>query len=301
MKSHSSIQLAAGLGVALWGAQAQGAAPALDTHAAFMQYVTNYTYRTNAVVVTNYVVVTNAVVTTNFYNAQGQLLLPVPPSTPAPSSLIPIVPPKPPRPDPAQAKATQLQAIRDLLVQALKAASNKVSIAGSFTTNTAQQIQIPQGVTSFDRRKSQALLTAMNLTAEQAAPEVVGMLLKRAAAIKTDQPATVIKGERDAALRLFMAACGQELPPQLLGAVQRAGVEPRLRETYSSVMLKGGGLLGSVLSTGPAVDIESHVAQGLFRAITNHLAAQEHLVRTNAAFRKTPALQEAFKPQAPRP
>jgi hypothetical protein len=72
-------------------------------------------------------------------------------------------------------------------------------------------------------------------------------------------------------------------------------VEPKLRESYSNVMLKGGGLLGSVLGTGPAVDIEQHVAQGLLQAMVSQLTEQEGLIRADASARKTPALQEAFK------
>jgi hypothetical protein len=192
-------------------------------------------------------------------------------------------------------KAGQLQAVRDLLTLGLTASSNKVAATGSFTSNATQQIAIPQGVTSFDRKKSQALLTAMNVTAEKAAPEAVALLVKTAAQLKTDDPAAVIKGDKDAATRLLLATQGEELATQLVAIVQRAGVEPKLRESYNSVMLKGGGLFGAVLGSGPSVDIDSHVAQGLLRAIVNQLTEQEGLMRTDASARKTAALQEAFK------
>ena len=295
MKIHVYTKLAAGLGLAALGAYAQTPAPVLDTKAAFMQIVTNYTFRTNVVIVTNRVVLTNAVMTTNYYNAQGQVLQPVTPTKPPIPGLIPTAETKPPAPDPAVFKARQLQAIRDLLTQGLWASSNKVSVAGSFTSNATQRIQIPQGVTSFDRKKSEALLVAMNLTAEKAAPEVAALLLKTAAQFKTDDLEAVIKGEPDAATCLFLATYQQDWEPQLIAMVRQAGVEPKLRESYSNVMLKGGGLLGSVLGSGPSVDIDLHVAQGLLRAISSHLTEQERLIRSNASARKTPALQEAFR------
>jgi hypothetical protein len=295
MKFQALANLAAGLGVEVWSVQAQTPAPVLDTKAAFMQLITNFTLQTNVVIVTNYVVTTNATVTTNFYNAQGQLLLPVPVSRPAIPGLIPIAETKPAEPDPAAVKAGQLQAIRELLTQGLLACSNQVSAAGSFASNAMQRIEIPAGVTSFDRRKSQALLTAMNVTAEKAAPEAVALLLKTADQIKTDDPNAVIKGDADAATRLLASAYQEELGPQLLFLVRQAGVETKLRETYQNVLLKGGGLLGSVLGSGPSVDIESHVTQGLWRALTNHLAERESLIRSDASAQSTPALKAAFK------
>ncbi len=299
MKTFGFALRSVGLGLATWCLQAQTPAPTLDTRAAFMQVVTNYTFRTNMVVVTNYVVVSNAVVTTNFYNAQGQLLVPVPPAKPAIPGLVPMVPiveAKPAGPDPAVVKLRQLQGLRDLLVQGLQTTSNQVGSAGSFTSNATQQIQIPQGLTSFDRRKSQALLTAMNLTAERAAPEAMALLGKTAAQFKTDDPASVIKGAGDAATQSFLATHREELDPQLLAFVQTAGAEHKLRETYNSVMLRGGGLLGSVLGGGPMVNIEAHVAQGLWAAIIARLTEQEALVRREVSARKTPALREAFAP-----
>lgn len=287
--------LALVLAVSMPSLQAQAPVPTLDTQPAFMQVVTNYTFKTNAVVVTNYVVVSNAVVTTNFYNAQGQLLLPVSPTKPSIPGLVPITPTKPAEPDPAVLKARQVQAVRDLIVQGLQAASNKVSAAGSFTSNAMQQIQIPQGVTSFDRKKSQALLTAMNLTAEKAAPEAMALLRRLAARFTTDDPVAIIKGDKDAATRWFVNANREEIDSQLIAMVRNAGVANRLRESYSSVMLKGGGLLGSVLGSGPAVDIDAHVAQGLLKAIVTQLAEQEALVRRDVGARRTAALREAFK------
>ncbi|MBL9167353.1 MAG: DUF4197 family protein [Verrucomicrobiales bacterium] len=281
---------------------AQTPVSTLDTKPAFMQVVTNFVYRTNAIVVTNYVVTTNAVAVTNYYNAQGVFLQPVTsipglvpiPQTPVPAAA-PAPAPAPAAPDPAVVKAGQLQAVRDLLIQGLATSSNQLALAGSFTTNVQQQIQIPQGLTSFDRRKSQSLITAMNLTAEKAAPSVIALLAKTAGQFQTDDPAAVIKGNADAATRGFLTSQRPALDPQIFLLVQQAAADTRLRETYNSVMLKGGGLLGAVLGSGPAVDIEAHVTQGLLQAIVNHWAVQEKTIRTDAAARKTPALQQAFK------
>ncbi|HNQ89894.1 MAG TPA: DUF4197 family protein [Verrucomicrobiota bacterium] len=281
-----------------WG---QAPAPVLDTKPAFMQIVTNYTHKTNIVIVTNYVVVTNAIVTTNFYNAQGQLLMPVgPDKTPLPG-LIPVPQTKPAGPDPAvvkatQLKATQLRAVRDVLILGLASSSNQISAPGSFSSNIAHQIQIPQGVTSFDRKKSQTLSAAMNLTAEKAAPEALALLTKTAAQFASDDPAALLKGETHAVTQAFLTAHREALEPQVLAIVQQAAVGARLREAYNAVMLKGGGLLGSVLGSGPTVDIDAHVSQGLWRVIADRLADQERLIRTDAAARKTPALKEALSP-----
>ena len=294
-KIDDVAKLAASLGLATWAAQAQPPTLVLDTEPAFMQIVTNYTLQTNVVIVTNYVVLTNSAVATNYYNADGQLLMPVAPKKLAIPGLIPIPATKPAEPDPSVVKARQLQAIRDLLAQGLLATSNKVSTAGSFTSNATQRIAIPQDITSFDRKKTQALLTAMNLTAERAAPEAVTLLLKEAAQLKTEDPEAVIKGDPDAATRLLLAAHEEELDPRLLTLVQQAGEGHKLRESYNAVILKGGGLLGSLLGSGPSVDIHAHVAQGLWHAITNHLAEQEGLIRGDVSARKTPALKEAFK------
>ena len=282
---------------------AQSPGATLDTKPAFMQIVTNLVFSTNQVVVTNYVTVTTQTVVTNYYNAQGVLLqpvaplpglIPIPQPAPAAQAAAPQAP-SPAAPDPAAVKARQLQALRDLLVQGLTDSSDKLSTAGSFTANASQQIPIPQGLTSFDRKKSLALITAMNQTAEKAAPGVLAVMIQTAGRFQPDDPAAVVKDDANAATLGFLSSQRAALDPQVLAVVQQTGAETRLRETYNSVLLKGGGLLGAVLGSGPAVDIEAHVAQGLTQAIANQLAAQEALVRKDPAARKTAALQEVFK------
>lgn len=281
-------------------ARAQSPAPTLDTKPAFMQVVTNYTIETKPVIVTNYLTVTNAVVVTNFYNAQGVLLQPVQPAKPPIPGLIPIPQPQPVSPDPAVVKAQQSQAVRDLLTLGLRSTSNVVCTPGSFTNNVAQQIQIPQGVTSLDAKKSQKLLTAMNVTAEKAAPGALALLLNAAGQFQSDDPATIVNGTADAATRAFLDANKGALEPQILALVQRAGLEAKLHDAYNNVMLKGGGLLGAVLGSGPSVDIDAHVTQGLWQAIANQLAAQEAAIRTDPKARATPALRQVFgKPVTP--
>lgn len=269
-------------------------AETLDTRPAYMQIVTNKTIEYRPVVVTNFVAVTNAVVVTNFYNAQGILLQPVPPSTPPIPGLIPIPQPAPAQTDPAVVKARQAEAVRDLLTVGLWGTSNQVWVAGGFTSNATQQIQIPQGVTSFDAKMSQRLVTAMNVTAEKAAPATLALLLKSAAQFQSDDPAAILKGTRDAGTRAFLMANKETLLPQVVALVQRAGEEAKLRETYNKAMVKGGGLLGSVLGSGPSVDIDAHVAEGLWQAFATQLAAQETVIRTEPSARKTAALKEAF-------
>lgn len=276
-------------------AQAPGAS--LDTRAAFMQVVTNLTLKTNMVVVTNFVVVTNAAVVTNFFNAQGVLLTPVPaglmpvPQAAAPAPVpapVPAAPPPPPKPTP-------LQVVRELLAQGINDASNKLAVAGSFSSNATLQILMPPSLTSFDRRKSQALINAMNLTAEKAVPEVAAILAKAAAQFTPGDAAAVVAGASDAASRSFQDAQREDLARGILPAVQRAGIENRLNESHTSVLLKGGGLLGSVLGAGPSVDIEAYVAEGLLRGMFKQLSTQEASLRGDPASRKSPVLQEGLK------
>jgi hypothetical protein len=273
---------------------AHAGAQNLDTQPAFMQIVTNQTIEYRPVVVTNFVAVTNSVVATNFYNAQGILLQPVPPAKPPLPGLIPIPKPTPPAPDPAVVKARQAEAVRDLLTVGLLGTSNQVCVAGGFTSNATQQIQIPQGVTAFDPKIGQRLVTAMNVTAEKAAPATLALLLKSAGQFQTDNPSAILRAASHAGTRAFLAANKEALLPQVIALVQRAGEEAKLREAYNKVMLKGGGLLGSVLGSGPSVDIDTHVADGLWQAFTMQLAAQEAMIRAEPSAHKTPALKEAF-------
>lgn len=294
MKRRNFVNVVVLFGAMAVAVMAQTPVPLLDTKPAFMQIVTNFTVQTSMVIVTNYVATTNAVAVTNYYNAQGELLQPVPPRKPRIPGLIPIPQPEAPAPDPAVVKANQMQAVRDLLTQALLVASNNVCAAGSFTRKETQQIQIPQGTTSFDAKKTQALLTAMNLTAENAAPGALSLFLKTVAQFQVDDPRAVIKGASDSATRVFLDAHKEALEPQVIALVQQSGTEFKLRDAYNNVMFKGGGLLGSVLGNRPSVDIDAHVAQGLLQAIISQLTAQEAVIRTEPAARKTPALRDAF-------
>ena len=270
-------------------------APALDTKPAFMSIATNYTRITNVVIVTNYVVVTNLTFTTNFYNAQGQLLMPVQPSASPALTLAEAkpIPPAPSAPDPAVIRSNRLQVVRELLLQGLTAASNTLSPEGSFTTNPNYQIRIPDGVTSFDRKKSQALTTAMNTAAEKAVPGACAVLQQTIAKLNPPDPVQVIQGGSDAATRYLLNAEGQNLTNQVLAIVQGTTATAHVTEAYNAVMLRGG-FLGAVLGTSPSVDINAHITRGLMDAIFLTLTSQENLVRTDPSARKTKALQDAF-------
>jgi hypothetical protein len=193
-------------------------------------------------------------------------------------------------------KAMQLQAIRDLLIQGISSASNQLSKPGAFISNATHRIAMPAGVTNFDRKRGEALVQAMNLTAERAAPEAAALLLKFASQINPANPADIIRGEVDAATRMLLSMEGEALATGLVELVERTGKETKLQEAYANVMLRGGGLLGAVLGTQPQVSIENHVAQGLLRAFAENLAREEKNVRTNAAARLTPAMRQAFGP-----
>lgn len=287
-------------------AQAAPAAPpappaVFDTRPAFMAMVTNYVSVTNPVIVTNYVVSTRAVIVTNFYNAQGQYLQPVQPVAPPPiPGLIPIAPvtpaaPKPPAgPDPKVVRANQLQAIKDLLTQSATTTSKNLSAAGSFN-NSPNQIQIPEGMTVFDRAKATRLLTAMNTAAEKAVPEVSQLVQAAIARLDPAEPLVILKGGPDAATKLLLTIEGQNLSNQSLPIVKRAGVAAGLPDAYQNAMLKGGGLLGGLLGGGTSVDIDSHVTRGVLAAIVNSITAQEGMIRSTPSARNTTALQNAFK------
>lgn len=283
------------LALVLFAVTVNAQAPITDMKPAYLQITTNFQVQTRMIISTNYVATTNAVVVTNFYNAQGQLLPLAPVVAPPPiPGLIPIAETKPVGPDPATVRATQQQALRDVLTRGLLTASNNLCVAGSFTSNATHQIQIPEGVTVFDRKKATALLAAINLTAEKAAPGVVGLLQKSAAQFQPEDPAAVIKGAADATTSAFVTANKAAWEPQVLALVQQAGTEPRLVAIYNSAMLKGGGLLGSVLGSGPTVDIETHVAKALLQSVLGEVAGQESLVRTEPGARNTPALKTVF-------
>ena len=281
----------------------------LDVRPAFMQIITNYIRTTNVVIVTNYVVTTNIVYKTNLYNAQGVLLQPIDPGTLKIPGLIPIAntatntnttatpaaTPKPAAPDPALVLSNQVQAIRDLYAQGILSATNKLGATNSFTSGSSYYIQIPNGVTSFDRKKTQTFLTAMNTAARQAVPDMMVLLKTKAASIQLTNPASLIGGANDAATKFLLTTEGQNISNALLEIVNRTGSAARLPEAYQSVMLKGGGLLGAVLGTGPVVDVNSHITQYLLEAAFNEILAEENRIRSDAAARKTKALQDAFK------
>lgn len=274
----------------------------LDTKPAFMQVVTNTTLLTNAIVVTNYVVVTRISFTTNLFNAAGQLLQPIPPALAGipgavaiPQSL-PQPPPKPaaPGPDPAAIKADQLKAVRELLVQSLLSASNTLASAGYFADAKPHSVMMPAGVTSFDRKKGQAFLAAMNLAAEKAVPETVAIVAEALKKVSPTDPSAILKGAPDAATALLLSVEGQNISNQTLTIVQRTASDASVGAAYRGVMIKGGGLLGAVLGTGPAVDTDVHITKGLVAALFHEMTTQETKIRTDPAARKTKILQDAF-------
>lgn len=273
--------------------------PTLDTRPAFMLVVTNISRVTNAVVVTNYLVVTNITYQTNLYNAQGQLLQPVAPAVASVPGLIPIVPatpaPKPAEPDPAVLKSNQVVAVRELLNLSLSGASNVLSAAGTFAENTPRGIRMPEGVTSFDRKKSQAFLQAMNTAAAKALPDAIQVAAQAVSSLNPTNPASIVQGTNGAATAYLLTDQGEKMSSDILAVVRRAAAEAGVREAYQAVMLKGGGLLGAVLGSGPAVDTDAHITKGLTDAIFEEVKKHEAAVRAEPSGRGTKTLQEALK------
>ncbi len=270
--------------------------PALDTKPAFMSIITNYTYVTNVVIVTNYVVVTNMTLTTNLYNAQGQLLMPV---QAAPIAARPLVESRPTAPaqaapDPAVVRSNKLQAVRDLLWQSLNTTSNALAAEGGFANNPTYQIKMPEGVTSFDRRKAQNLTVAMNTAAEKAVPALCAAVQKAIAGLNPPDPAQILEGGPDAATRYLLSTQGQNLANEALTIVQGTAAQAHVADAYNAVMLRGGGLLGAVLGSTPSVDMNAHITKGVMQALFLDLSARENTIRTDPAARKTKALQNAF-------
>ena len=283
------------------GAEASPAAPtgalAPDFKPVFMAIATNYTLRTNIVIVTNYVVVTNTVLTTNFYNAQGQLMQLIGAGAPVQAGAAAAVaktPAPPAGPDP-MIRSNQVQALKDLLRWSATAGSNALSAEGAFNNSPTYRIRIPDGVTVLDRKKAQTLSTAMNTAAEKAAPEVFALVQKSIAQLNPPDPSTVLRGGNDGATRHLQSAEGQAIATQALTIVQRTGEAARVPEAYRNAMLKGGGLLGAVFGTGPAVDLDGVITRGLVEAVFQSLAAEENRLRADPAGKISKALQEALK------
>ncbi len=273
----------------------------LDTRPAFMQVITNDFRVTNAVVVTNFVIVTNYSYTTNLFNSSGQLLQPIAPTLAGVPGAVPIaqIPTQPPKPaalaqNPAALKAAQAKTVKELLTQSATAASQVLGSAGSFSDGKPRSILMPEGVTSFDRKKGQILLAAMNSAAEKAIPEAMTALTESAQRVAPPDPASLLKGSRDAATTYLLKTEGQELSNRILAVVRRTASETGVRDAYRNVMLRGGGLLGTVLGTAPAVDTDAHITRGVVAAVFSELAAQEAKIRTDPAARKTKALEDAF-------
>lgn len=271
-----------------------GPSPVLDTKPMFMSIITNYTRITNPVIVTNYVVVTKRTYTTNYFNAHGQQLIPLPGSEMPVFAAAEAKPAAPAAPDPAVVHSNKVQALRNLLTMALTSASNTLAIDGSFTSGTANQIRIPEGVTVFDRKKAQALTTAMNVAAEKAAPAAFSILRNLVAQLNPSDPVEILEENGDAATRYLVSAQGQKAVDEVLGVVQTTAAAARVPEAYNAVMLRGGGLLGAVLGTAPSVDMNSHITRGLMEAIITKVGAQENAIRTDPAVRTSAALKDAF-------
>jgi len=278
----------------------------LDVRPAFMQIITNSIRITNMVIVTNYVVTTNITYKTNLYNAQGLLLQPVEPVALKIPGLIPITntttttptpaaTPKPSAPDPAIVLSNQVQAIRELFASGITSATNKLGATNSFISGSAYYVQMPSGITSFDRKKTQTFMTAMNTAARQAIPDLAVLLQKTASNLQLTNPASILQGGNDAATKFLSVTAGPSITNATLEIVNRTATAARLPEAYQSVMLKGGGLLGAMLGTGPVVDVNSHITQYLLEAAFKEIQVEENRIRSDASAQKTKVLQDAFK------
>jgi hypothetical protein len=189
-------------------------------------------------------------------------------------------------------------ALKDVLLNGVNRAAEKLGGQGGFYDHTELRIPIPPALAAVvDKLHDQKyddlvddFVVAINRAAEQSVAESSFMVKDAIRQLKIDDPKSIVAaqgGQKDAATQYFRRTSEKALLAKVTETAMTANSEAGALEKYDRMLTQAGGQY-------PAFDINEYVARKMLDGIFLTMAAEEKRIREVPAARTTTILQKVF-------
>ena len=201
----------------------------------------------------------------------------------------------------ALAQGDAVAGIREALAKGTETAVNTLGRSDGFWGNPAARIPLPSAVERVGSTMSKVGLGSvvdefhltLNRAAEQAVPEVAGILGNAARQLTVADALEIVRGPDNAATQYFRRTAGEELFARIRPKVAEATQQVGVTQQYKALNDKAKPFMALTGGERPS-DLDSYVTDKALDALFVQIAEQEQLIRNNPAERTSEILRDVF-------
>ncbi len=189
--------------------------------------------------------------------------------------------------------------LKQALAQSVTVATRKLTAGNGFLGNAGVRIPLPRSLQKAEgamrrfgmKKQADALIIAMNRTAEAAAPEAMILLVDAVRKMTVADAKGILAGDDDAATEYFRDATSGPLAEKLLPIVRKEIAQSGLLNQLNE-FIRRGVKLGLV--TEKEVDVENYLTQKILDGYFLMMAEEERAIRNDPIGQGNKLLQEVF-------
>lgn len=189
--------------------------------------------------------------------------------------------------------------LKQALAQSVTVATSKLATGNGFLGNAGVRIPLPRSLQKAEgvmrnfgmKKQADALIIAMNRTAEAAAPEAMILLVDAVRKMTVADAKGILAGDDDAATEYFRDATSGPLAEKLLPIVRKEIAQSGLLNQLNE-FIRRGVKLGLV--TEKEVDVENYLTQKILDGYFLMMAEEERAIRKDPIGQGNKLLQEVF-------
>ncbi len=189
--------------------------------------------------------------------------------------------------------------LKQALAQSITVATSKLATGNGFLGNAGVRIPLPRSLQKAEgvmrnfgmKKQADALVIAMNRTAEAAAPEAMILLVDAVRKMTVADAKGILAGDDDAATEYFRDATSGPLAEKLLPIVRKEIAQSGLLNQLNE-FIRRGVKLGLV--TEKEVDVENYLTQKILDGYFLMMAEEERAIRNDPIGQGSKLLQEVF-------
>jgi len=189
--------------------------------------------------------------------------------------------------------------LKQALAQSITVATSKLATGNGFLGNAGVRIPLPRSLQKAEgvmrnfgmKKQADALIIAMNRTAETAAPEAMILLVDAVRKMTVADAKGILAGDDDAATEYFRDATAGPLAEKLLPIVRKEIAQSGLLKQLNE-FIRRGVKLGLV--TEKEVDVENYLTQKILDGYFLMMAEEERAIRKDPIGQGNKLLQEVF-------
>lgn len=192
-----------------------------------------------------------------------------------------------------------VDSLKQALAQSVTVATSKLAAGNGFLGNAGVRIPLPRSLQKAEgamrsfgmKKQADALIIAMNRTAEAAAPEAMILLVDAVRKMTVADAKGILAGDDDAATEYFRDATSGPLAEKLLPIVRKEIAQTGLLNQLNE-FIRRGVKLGLV--TEKEVDVENYLTQKILDGYFLMMAEEERAIRKDPLGQGNKLLREVF-------